>query len=342
MTPIHADLQATLDAVRVLSPARYALLGEVRDVSEAPPSDAPGGADRPGTSPLVTLLESDLYERLYTRPVGPAQAPPADDLARRDLVAALSAANSGRGTWEPGWTVTGLDEDGRITVAKAGLTLWAEPAELRVLGGEVRPGATCRVLVGKERRNQLPGFYLALGDEDADEEGDATEPLVRLYWHLTAGAAAPFIGAVTSLLIACGVPFQAKVPSDPTGYRRADAGVLYLRRRDGDRVRGALARVHEAVAAGLRPEVPMFTKRLADGLGLADDPGDGLSFGEHRCRLAAQALWRSFIGGDADRSARAGTMAAVFRESGLDPSRPYLGPGSRDVYALHPGTGPPA
>jgi hypothetical protein len=34
-------------------------------------------------------------------------------------------------------------------------------------------------------------------------------------------------------------------------------------------------------------------------------------------------------------------MAAVFRESRLDPSRPYLGPGSRDDYAFHPRPGPP-
>jgi hypothetical protein len=343
MTPIHDDLRVILDAVHILSPARYVLLGEVRDVPPAPPPDVPGGVDGPGATPLVASLESDLYARLYTRPVDPPAAPAADEPARRDLVAALSAANTGRGTWEPGWTVAGVDQDGRVAVAKGGLTFWAEPAEVRAPGGAPRPGVSCRVRVGKERRNQVPGFYIALGDADGDgdEADDRPGPLVRVYWHLTAGAAAPFIAAVTSVLNAGGVPFQVKVPSDPGGYRRADAGVLYLRRRDCERVGGALARVHGSVAWGLRPGVPMFTKRLADGLALAEDPGDDLSFGEHRCRLVACALWRSFVDGEAGRSARAGKLAAVFRESGLDPARPYLGPGSRDDYATLAWPDPP-
>src|SRR5262245_55857332 len=98
------------------------------------------------------------------------------------------------------------------------------------------------------------------------------------------------MAAATSLLNASRVPFRIKVLRDPAAYRRADAGVLFLRRHDRARIDPLIARITAAVAEGLRPEVPLFTKRLADGLGFAEDPAGSLSFGQHRCRLVAEAL----------------------------------------------------
>ncbi|HEX4611434.1 MAG TPA: T3SS effector HopA1 family protein, partial [Urbifossiella sp.] len=123
------------------------------------------------------------------------------------------------------------------------------------------------------------------------------------------------------------------------GYGRADAGVLYLERRHTDRLGTALADVHRTVAADLRPEVPLFTRALAPGLGVAEDPGGALSFGQHRCRLAARAAWAAFSRGDADPAA---VCAELLRAAGLDPDRPHLEPGSRDDYALEPRPRPTA
>jgi hypothetical protein len=324
MTAIHADLRAIIEAVEILSPSMYVLRGEPREI--------PAARD----ARLVSALTEDLYQRLYLRPSSWQAAPPPNDLARRDFLAAISAANSGRGTWEPSWTIVRLDPDGRIVVAKDGVTFWVAPEGVRVGDGEPRPGSACRVWVGKELRNLVPGFYIALGDSvgDADDRGDGFEPLVRYYWHLTLDGAAPFVQAATAVLNAAGLPFRIKLLREPIAYRRADAGVLYLRCRYHERVGDAIARIHAAVSSGLRPDVPLFTKPLAPGLAVAEDAGGNLSFGEHRCGLAAQALWESFLQGDADPASRAGTMGAVFRQAGLDPTLPYLEPGSRDEYAF--------
>src|SRR5207249_11140751 len=116
-------------------------------------------------------------------------------LARRDLVTALSAANSGRGTWEPGWTIGRLEEDGHVAVAKDGLTFWVTQDGLRAEEAAIRPGVSCRVRVPKELRNLAPGFYFAIGDGegDYDDRGDDREPLLRYYWNLTSAAAVPFM-----------------------------------------------------------------------------------------------------------------------------------------------------
>jgi hypothetical protein len=335
MAPIHPDLLSVVDAVAIESPTAYTVLGVRRDL----PTEAAATPDGEEAPPLVSWLDQDLYGSLYTRPPGPeAPATAVDWLARRDFVAALSAANGGSGTWEPGWTVGPIAEDGRIAVSKDGLTFWVPPEGLRAAGDRAEPGAPCRVRIGKEIRNLMPGFYVAVGDaegDDLDADHGPRDPLVRYYWHLTPGAAAPLLAATTAALNALGVPFRIKVLSDSGAYRRADAGVLYLRRRYVHRAGPAVASVHEAVADGLLPEIPMFTKRLAPGLGLAEDVPDGRrSFGQSRCRLVAEALWSAFREGRDGRGPRADAVAAAFRRAGLDPARPYLEPGSRDRYAF--------
>jgi hypothetical protein len=331
---IHSDLLAMIDAVEIRSPTEFTVRGTVRDIlAQGQVHDTELAADG---APLVSALEEELYWRLYTRPADPYVVPIAYPMARRELMAALSAANTGRGTWEPGWTIEHLDRDGRVTVTKDGVRFWALQAGVRLSNGAMSPGQNCRVRVGKELRYRMSGYYIAIGDAEGDDGDRADEagPVVRYYWHLTREAAVPFMAAATQLLNLAEVPFRLKVVVDPGAYRRADAGVLYVNRRYDRRLGDAIVRIHQCVASGLRREVPMLTKQVAHGLGLADDPRGSLSFGQHRCKLVAAALWRSFVNGEFERDRRAATLAAVFCEAGLDFVHPYLEPGSLDDCAL--------
>jgi hypothetical protein len=256
-------------------------------------------------------------------------------VARRDFLAALSAANAGKGTTEADWTVRRIgdgDGDGaQVVVARKELCFWVAASDLHVPSGRIAQGEGCRVRVPKELQFLVPGYYYALGDaaDDGPIPGERDGgPLLRYYWHLTSESAEAFVSVVTSLLNAAAVPFGLKVLSDPSAYTRADAGVLYVGRQYAPKLGDAIAQIYESVAFGLRPEVPLFTQRLADGLALAEDPGHALSFGQHRCKLVACALWRSFLQGDASQDARAATLVATFREEGLDPQHPELGPQS--------------
>jgi hypothetical protein len=79
--------------------------------------------------------------------------------------------------------------------------------------------------------------------------------------------------------------------------------------------------------------VSLLVKRLAPGVGLAEDPGDGSSFGEHRCRLLAAIVtdpeW-SGCDSDAEREALLTTRLAA---DGYTLDRIYLDPGSSDDFA---------
>jgi hypothetical protein len=326
MTVLHPDLITLADATQIISATSYRVLDQMRDLGEGtgdPPGDLP---------PPVAALANDLYDRLYIRPSEPGSPRGAGWLVHRDFLAALSAANTGRGTWDPDWTVRSIVGDGQVAVGRPELDLWAAAEHVRAATGQLAPGDKCRLRVPKELRYLMKGYYYVFGDGEEDEiepgRSGAVEPQWRYYWHLTREAAAPFIAMATSILNAHSVPFRLKVLRDPEAYGRADAGVLYVGRRHALNLGDAIARIHEAVASGLRPEVPLLTHRLGAGLGLAEAPPASSSYGQHRCRLIARALWQSFDGGDHGRDDRLATLAATFQQNRLDPRHPYLAPGS--------------
>jgi hypothetical protein len=322
---MNADLLEAFDAVSIVSPVHYTLHGQLRDLSSM------AGEPR---ARMVQTLETDLYMRLYTRPS--ADASTKDALAQRDHLTALSAANCGRGSWEPGWKVGEIDEeDGRVAVTKDAITFWVDPMTgMRTATGRFHPGDYCRVLVSKELRNLMPGFYFAIGDGDQADTRDQPEPLVRFYWNLTAAGAAPYMASATRALNAISVPFRTKVLTEPSSYVRADGGVLYLERRYFHRVRAALVQIHDETSPYLRAEVPMFTKPLAPGLGLAEDPGGGMSFGQSRCRALAGGLYDAFTAGAESREDKLRVVEQALTAANIDVDRPWLEKSSSDIYLL--------
>ncbi len=136
MTRVHDDLMTAIDAVEIVSPAHFRLLGELRDVGE---------------QGLAATLATDLYERLYIRPSMRPMAR-SDGLSRRDLMMGLSAANSGQGHWASGWSVRRVADDGRVVVAREDIAWWAQADAVRTVGASIRLGDRCRVRMPKELR----------------------------------------------------------------------------------------------------------------------------------------------------------------------------------------------
>jgi class II lanthipeptide synthase len=348
---VSTDLRTLIGAVRILDGSRFVIDGESFEVDEAAAVETPaagnGGkepshAGSAGGPPALrgTLAESlatELSWRFSTHR-GAASRRRADALARRVHLARLSQANNGSGGWQPGCTVQRLEADGTVVVTVFGIACWAPPASVRC-AGEIVPGARCRVLLPKELCEHLPGFYLALGN--ADRGDGETAFRLRLYWHLRSAAAEPWVRTATTLLNDAGIPFLLKTLIEPRFFRRADAGVLYLDPGAYLAAGQEIRQIYRRLGDGLRPEVPMFTVRLAPGLGIAEGPADGSSFGENRCGLIARALVEGHAAGRHRRDQRVQAVAAAFRDAGLDPLRPHLAPGSRESYRplRHPGRG---
>jgi hypothetical protein len=325
MTRVSTDLKELIEATAIDAVDRFRVASSVIEVP----------ADVRGDGALSSLLANVLYRHMYCRPSAQLVAPVVDRRAARVFVDELSSANCGTGTWEPGWRIESIEPDGMLVVAnqRDDLTVWARPEQFSARTAPASVGSSGRLHIGKELRELLPGYYTALGNADQPlaDDGGRVE-ILRLYWHLTAEIAATWMRELTHGLNAADVAFRAKVLSVPAAYFRADAGVLYLSTSDFGRTQHLLLELHRTVAQHLRPATPMLTKRLARGLAAAEDPADGRSFGQHRCQLVAEGLLRAFERGRTSAAARTEVVARRFAEEGLDVTRPWLNPGSRQRY----------
>ena len=292
-------LREALATIRILSPNSFTLMGKKEE----------------GTVLLEALAES-LYAHLHCRMPLESDAVPAfaSWAGTRDFVEGLSEANSGSGTWQDGWTVRAVAPAGALVVERRGVRYWMGKEEYRSVG-DPPVGEIVAVRLPKEYREMVPGFYLALGDADDVRE---TSPIVRVYWNVAARAAVALVEALTRGLNQVGIPFQLKVLTEPLRYDRVDPAVLYLPRADYPRSLPVLAAVYQRLGSWIRSPVSLMVKQIAPGVGLAEDPGDGSSYGEHRSRLLAGLVIEE----------RLGSLESLgYRLDAL-----YLNPGSIDDF----------
>lgn len=319
MSPYRAQIADLIAAFEIRSERSYAWLGQLFEGPEA------GGR---GTTPGLSWIERRLHARIYgdwylTGGPAPAssQASWALDVPAPRVTDRLSAANGGHGAPQPGWTVLG-QEDGRIVVSRDGLRVRALPEEIGELGHGTGPGASVTLLLPKERRGASAAFYTLLGDAGAAE----VEELDRHYLNVRAAGAVMLVSTVSARLNAARVPFRLKTVDDARSPARADAAVLYTSRQDRAAVRALVEEIRHVLASVLRPSVPALTLRRAAGVGFAEDPGGGESFGSHRCGILVRAAVSSWRTGETSAAARLARIDSAFRERGLDLDRPYLGP----------------
>ena len=128
------------------------------------------------------------------------------------------------------------------------------------------------------------------------------------------------------------VPFRFKLLNQSGFYDRADAAVLYISRRHFRIASELLSQLYPRLGPGLDSETPLFTKHLAAGLAMAEDPGTGESFGMSRCRLMAEAIVDAHRQGKQSVEARLQATENRFRDAGLNFAVPYLNPSSNDEY----------
>jgi hypothetical protein len=189
-----------------------------------------------------------------------------------------------------------------------------------------------RLRFPKEWLGMSPGFYMALSDQEMPY--DHAKPLVRLYWNLTAEGAVSFVRLTTSMLNRAHLPFKLKVLHDPGHFTRCDAAVVYVFKDDYPAVADMLGRIYPEVASCVKLSTPAFTKPLAPGVGLAEDPRQAESFGQHHCRLLADGIIRAYEHGLQALDERLHVVANCFAAAGISLHTPYLNPGSSDDYTF--------
>ena len=277
------------------------------------------------SSPMLALLQTQIYSRLYGRSPGGATL-------GEEITPVLAAANRGRERWEDGWVVVDGVAGGMVTAMRDHLTTNLLPSQYVVPpGGSLPIGTTLTILLTKEATRWQEGFYYALSEMPIDVRHESR--MTRVYWHIEESGAPALVSAVTEVLNAFRIPFRFKVLNRSGTFHRADAAVLFAPKRWFPTIAELLPRIAGRVEGSLRDATPLMARRLAPGVSAAEDPGTaGDSFGTHRARLLALAVWNAYTRGSQAVDARMAALEELFRVNGLRLDAPYLNAGSADFY----------
>ncbi|NPD28200.1 T3SS effector HopA1 family protein, partial [Corallococcus exiguus] len=298
---------------------------------------APGGA--PGPHLLVEALWPRVYAQFYARPgsLSGQAAPLATDLltgpADPAFVARLSAANRSQTRWDSLWTVYQPGPQGALHVQKGDVHRLAGPEEYVFPVAPGRPprvGDTVSLRVPRESIHAQPGFYYAFGETVPSGFDDVQ--LARLYFHAPPDSVPWLLEQVTGDLNRYQVPFRMKCLDSPANYDRADAVVLYVTRRYLPITLRLLSAHTEELTRRLKPGVPLFTREWGPGVGLADEPGTGESFGQSRARLVCQGIVEAWQRGLTSNEERLRAVMEQFDRLGLSLEKPYLSEGLVEVH----------
>jgi hypothetical protein len=321
-------------AVEIRLPASYWFAGRAVGPVVAALPYVPG--TRPSANPAVDQLAGDLYNYCFTRRFRGADrdVPAADGGGNGgDLTAILSAANASRERWDSGWVVVQVLPTGQVVARKATLDRAFWPGDFvthDAPGMPPRVGAALSAFLRRESTTVQPGFYFAFGETAVDPLDD--DSLIRFYWNVADDAAPLLTRLVTSELNRFQVPYRFKCLTNRAHFYRLDAAVLFVNKRHHRIAAELLKGVYAAVRSGLGPETPLFTKALAPGLALAEDPGSGESFGMSRCRMLAEGLWAAHALGPGAPEARAQAVLGHLAAQGVTPDRPHATGGYADQY----------
>ena len=335
-----ADL---LRAVRIASPQEFTLGGRtftVRPAAGGAPGAPGGAAEAPGqTPPLVQWLGNAFYRYAYSRPFRPplpAADPPSEGVVDAALAAELSAANASRDRWEEGWSIAQIHSSGEVTAQRGNATRSVWPGQFLSKDGpgvRPRPGARISLFYPRESTSLQAGFYYCFGE--APEQADGLG-LARAYWNITAEGAPRLVRLLSRRLNAFEVPFRLKCATLRGEYGRTDVAVLYLGKRHFPFFAELLRDTYSELRPFLGEEVPLFALRFAPGVGVAEDPGNGESVGQHRCRVLAETCWSGFLRGEQGPDALLDELRQRLDAAGADAERVYLNARSLDVYAPPP------
>lgn len=214
-----------------------------------------------------------------------------------------------------GWTITGWNGQS-VFLRKDGIRTFVSRSRLEedLLG--IGNAATFSLPFIEPGR--MPGFVMRKGIRSG-----SGRPISRLYLNIQPAGAAWVLGPLARLLDDKGLPFELKVLAHPRAYLRRDACVLYV---ISERLDEAFDVVHQAVSfasVSLSDSVPLFTRRLACGIGYADDPS-AVDMGEQSHGQWVSNLFVSASTQVTGANEIAHAVMEEIRKCGRDPHRPFL------------------
>lgn len=329
---LKKELRQILKAVRILAPDSLVFAGQVTSppVAENSAQQLPMDPRMLMTKHLERLLYQQCYCRRFTGEIDQRESPFSADT---DFVKALSDANSSREYLNHGWRLIQQLPTGHFVAEKNGLTRLLFTGEFVSHTDQrdpVEEGTAISILRSRESTTMHKGFYFVFGEALGDDQDE--RDLLRFYWNVKSVGAPKLVSLLTNALNRFQLSFRFKILNNPIAYIRRDAAVLYLNKRFYHLAAELLSYVYQQIANELKPDTPLFSKRLAPGLGLAEEPTTDESFGQQRCRILAHALWSAYEKKIEDEESQLREISALLDENGIDSGSPHRNAGSNYNY----------
>ena len=148
--------------------------------------------------------------------------------------------------------------------------------------------------------------------------------MVRVYWNCPSATAPALVAGLTEVGERHRIRYTLKCPSASHWFARVEPVVFYLGVPEWAVVKPALRGLHAQFAERLRPNVPPLTLPLGRGVALAEDPGDGRSFGESRASGVADGITVAAALGVASEESTVAVIAGRLPAHDISIDRPYL------------------
>jgi hypothetical protein len=243
----------------------------------------------------------------------------------------LHNRNTGIGYWSKNWLVVNEEADKNLVVHKNGLTLHIE-RDLYLRPSHKSAAIGDLVAIKMPKNLVQNGFYMAVSNLGTQDHQD----ILRIYFNISPEGAVSVMENLTKQLNKIAIPFSFKALYNPDEYGRYDSAVLYFNKHEYQNIYSVLQSLYLENKSYFSPQVPLFTKALAPGLGCAEEPENKLaekeSFGTNRCQMIANGLINAWQIGNNQPEQR---IRAIFEQFALHKIKiqyPYLNTHSEDIY----------
>ena len=254
-----------------------------------------------------------------------------------DFYEKIHHSNHGKGYYDSGWLIIQEENNQSLVVSKGELKLHIEREKhLLTAQQEANLGDSVAILMPKNVVQN--GFYMAVSNLGSHSKGtpDTTPEIVRVYFNLIPTGVVKVMEMITQELNGLSLPFTFKVLYNPGDYNRFDSGVLYFDKCNYEEFQPVIEKIYTKNQSYFKSSVPLFTKKLAPGLGLAEEPNlkfsEVESFGMNRCQIITNGLLEAQAQGNDNPEARLDSILQQFSLVNLDWERAYLNANSEDIY----------
>ncbi|MEH2378645.1 MAG: T3SS effector HopA1 family protein [Nostoc sp.] len=251
----------------------------------------------------------------------------------------LERNNKSKGWFHPDYHVLRQEADGSLAVKYDGVTLHIQRNRHLKLEEQLAT-VNDSVSVLMPSRSIEWDLYTTIGEAETDASTwkDPSNQVVFAYFNFAPEAAIIAMKHVTTRLNEIKLPFAFKVLHNPLNYKGYNSGFIQFHRSNYEVIRQLLQIIYAETKSHFQEHVPIFTKVLAPGIGLAEHPHPKVlfkyseTFGWNRCQIVANALLEAHKNGDESKEARMKYILQHFDYFKIDLERPYLNPDSEDIY----------